>query len=209
MQRHDAGGSSSVQPGHGARTDQDREAADSLIVSTPRKAPPSFAWAGYVAFVWGFAFAGISFYWAAGGTLGIDTIGASIERMGRAHERTVLIGVWATGFLKVLGALLALALVRPWGIRLPRRLIAVLGWGAAVLLTLYGGIWVVVEALVASGALKPAEPVDWKPLLWHLYLWDMSFLIWGLLFALAAWQFSKPRAVAETRQRPISDTVIP
>jgi hypothetical protein len=109
--------------------------------------------------------------------------------MGRAHNPILFAALWVTGFLKVLGALLALALVRPWGERLPRRLMGVLGWGAAVLLTLYGGVLVGAEALVASGLLKPAEPVAWKPLLWHLYVWDMSFLIWGLLFGLAAWRF--------------------
>jgi hypothetical protein len=26
---------------------------------------------------------------------------------------------------------------------------------------------------------------------WHLWVWDMSFLIWGLLFASAAWYFTR------------------
>src|SRR5450759_2397658 len=64
-----------------------------------------------------------------------------------------------------------------------------LGCGAS--LTLYGGTLVVPEALVAIGAIKPAEPVDWKPLLWHLYVWDMSFLVWGVLFGIATWHFSR------------------
>ncbi len=159
-----------------------------------RVGPPaarSNEWPGYLACVWGLAFAAISFYWGSGGTLGFDTIGGSIESMGRAHDPIILAAVWVTGFVKVLGAVLALALVRPWGMRLPRSPLAVLGWGAAVVLTTYGGVLVITEALVASGLLSLAEPVTWKPLLWHLYVWDMSFLIWGLLFGLAAWQFTR------------------
>ncbi len=139
----------------------------------------------------GLVFAAISFYWGSGGTLGLDTIGGSIESLGRAHDPLMLAAAWVTGLVKLLGSVLALALVRPWGTRLPRWAITVLGWGAAAALTLYGGVLVVTEALVASGLLKPAEPVSWKPLLWHLYVWDMYFLIWGILFALAAWHFTR------------------
>jgi uncharacterized protein DUF3995 len=147
--------------------------------------------AGYVAFAWGLAFAAISFYWGVGGTLGLDTIGGSLERLARAHDRTSLIAVWVTGFVKVAVALLALALAGTWAARLPRRPVTVLGWVAATFLTLYGGILVVAEALVAIGAITPAQPVDWKPLLWHLYVWDMSFLVWGILFGVATWHFSR------------------
>jgi len=110
--------------------------------------------------------------------------------MGRAHNPIVFAALWATGILKLLGALLALSLVSDWSTRLPRRPLALLGWGTAVLLTGYGAVLVGAEGLVASGILKPAGPVAWKALLWHLYVWDMSFLIWGLLFGLAAWRFT-------------------
>jgi len=152
------------------------------------------AWAGYVACVWGLAFAAISFYWGAGGTQGLDTLGGSLESLARAHDRTLLIAVWLTGFLKILGSLLALALAGRWAARLPRRPVIVLGWVAAASLTLYGGILVVPEALVTVGAIKPTQPVDWKPLHWHLYLWDMSFLVWGILFGVATRHFARTRS---------------
>jgi hypothetical protein len=147
-------------------------------------------WAGYLAGGWGLAFAAISFYWGSGGTLGADTVWGSL-RMNPAQKAVLILAVWVTGFLKVLGALLALALVTRWGSRLPSRPIAVLGWAAAGLLTLYGGVNIAAEALTASGVVKRSQPVDWKPLLWHLYVWDMSFLIWGILFGLAAWHFTR------------------
>ncbi len=133
-------------------------------------------WAGYAACGWGLVFAAVSFYWGSGGTLG-------------AHDPVIFLALWVTGLLKVAGALLALALVRPWGRRLPRRATMALGWTVAAVLTLYGGILVASEALVVGRVIRPSAPVAWKPLLWHLYLWDMSFLIWGILFGLAAWRF--------------------
>ena len=61
----------------------------------------------------------------------------------------------------------------------------------AVLLTVYGGALVAADALAATGAIKPRTPIARVPLLWHLWVWDMSFLIWGLLFASAAWYFTR------------------
>ncbi len=159
--------------------------------ATARAQRFSSAWAAYVASAWGLAFAAISFYWGIGGTHGLDTLGGSLERLARAHDRTIFIAVWVTGFLKLFGSLLALALAGAWPERLSRRPVTVLGWVAAASLTLYGGILVMSEALVTIGAIKPAQPVDWKPLLWHLYVWDMSFLVWGVLFGVATWKFSR------------------
>ncbi len=151
-------------------------------------------WPGYAACAWGLAFAAISFYWGIGGTLGLDTLGGSLESLAKAHDRIILIAVWVTGFLKFLGSLLALALAGMWTARLPRRPVTVLGGVAAATLTLYGGILVVSEALVTIGAIKPTQPVDWKPLLWHLYVWDLSFLVWGILFGVATWHYSMTRS---------------
>jgi hypothetical protein len=174
-------GGSGRQGGRG--TAVARYAADVTAVREDRSA---LVWAGYAAFAWGLLFAGISFYWALGGGLGVDTLGGTLEQLARARDPAIIAAVWVTGFLKVGGALLALALVEPWGRRLPRPLLLLLGWGAAAVLTLYGGVLVTSEALVATGLVRPAD-VDWKPLLWHLYVWDMSFLVWGVLFGLAAW----------------------
>ncbi len=78
-----------------------------------------------------------------------------------------------------------------WAARLPDGPVTVLGWFAAASLIVYGGILVAPEALVTVGAIKPESPVDWKPLLWHLYVWDTSFLVWGVLFGVATWHYSR------------------
>jgi Protein of unknown function (DUF3995) len=136
-------------------------------------------------------FAAVSFYWGSGGKRGLDTIGGTIEQKALAGDTLIYLAVWITGGLKLFGAALALALVRPWGRRLPRWGVAFLGWVAAVLLTLYGGFLVAADALAAAGVITPSQPIAWKPLLWHLWVWDMSFLIWGILFAMALRQFRR------------------
>ena len=93
--------------------------------------------------------------------------------------------VWVTGFLKVGAALLALALVRPWGRSLPRRALLVAGWGTGAFLTLYGGAGIVTSALVELGLTEATDPTTVR---WYLLLWEPIWLLGGLLFTAAAWQ---------------------
>ncbi len=79
----------------------------------------------------------------------------------------------------MLGGLLALSLVQPWGARVPRRLVLLAGTDASALLILYGGVLVIAAVLVETGAVRPGTPIDWRGLRWHLGLWDLWFLIWG------------------------------
>ncbi|HEV2761079.1 MAG TPA: DUF3995 domain-containing protein [Acidimicrobiales bacterium] len=95
-------------------------------------------WPAYAAAAVAFVFALVSLYWAAGGMAGMGTLGGEIERLGRARDPDLVAATWAATVLKLLGALLALALVRSWGRRLPRRLLLVTAWAGAVVLTLYG-----------------------------------------------------------------------
>jgi uncharacterized protein DUF3995 len=132
-----------------------------------------------------------SFYWAFGGTARLDTVGGAIEDLARTRDASgVALGVVA-GFLKIAGGLLALALVRPWGRAVPRRLLAGAAWAASVMLTAYGGLLVAVGALVLTGVISPAGPVDRTALRWHVLLWDLWFLIWGLLLGVAAWHYGR------------------
>jgi Protein of unknown function (DUF3995) len=79
-----------------------------------------------------------SFYWALGGTAGLDTVRGAIEELGRTRDPAgVALGIWA-GVDKVAGGLLALALVRAWGRAVPRRLLLGIAWAASMALTAYG-----------------------------------------------------------------------
>jgi hypothetical protein len=153
--------------------------------------PPRTTWAAYAACALALLSAIPSFYWAAGGTIGLDTVGGAIEELARARDpASVALGIGA-GVVKVAAGVLALALVRPWGRRAPRRLLGGVAWAASVVLTLYGGLLVTVGALVLAGAIRPADPVDRTALRWHVLLWDLWFLVWGLLLGVAAWHYGR------------------
>jgi hypothetical protein len=149
------------------------------------------AWAAYAASALALLYAVPSFYWALGGTAGLDTVGGAIEELGRSRDPAgVALGIGA-GVLKVAGGLLALALVRPWGRAIPRRLLLGSAWAASTVLTAYGGLLVVVGTFVLTGFISPSGPVDRTALRWHVLLWDLWFLVWGLLLGVAAWHYGR------------------
>ena len=157
----------------------------------PPTRSPATARAAYAACALALLYAVPSFYWALGGTAGLDTVGGAIEQLGRSRDPAgVALGIGA-GVLKVAGALLALALVRPWGRAIPRRLLLGAAWAASTVLTAYGGLLVAVGALVLTGLVSPAGPVDRTALRWHVLLWDLWFLVWGLVLGVAAWHYGR------------------
>lgn len=153
-----------------------------------RRRRPGVA-AAYAAAVLAFAYAAVSLYWAAGGTALLSTVGGSIADIGRhGGLPAVALGLTAAA-LKLAGGILALALVRPWGRAIPRAWLLACAAGASAVLACYGAIQVTAGSLVLSGAVRPATAVDWTALRWHVMVWDMWFLIWGILMAAAttAW----------------------
>jgi hypothetical protein len=86
----------------------------------------------------------------------------------------------ATAVAKLLAGALALAL--PRSDRRPLFLVAI---GGGALLALYGAVLVVAGALVLAGAIDPSDPVDEYALRWHVFVWDMWFVLWGVALALA------------------------
>ena len=97
-------------------------------------------WPAYAACVVAAVYAVVSFSWAFGGTAGTGTLGGRLEELGRVGDPAVLWLAGVAGVLKAAGAVLALALVRPWGRVLPRRVLVVVAWAGAVVLVGYGGL---------------------------------------------------------------------
>lgn len=160
----------------------------------------------YAAAVVAFAYALMSLYWALGGHALISTIGGYVEQFARRGGALPVLAALAVTLAKVVGGLLALALVRPWG-RVVRR-----GWlltgsaGASALLVVYGGLNVLLGALVLSGVIHPAGSVDRTALRWHVGLWDLWFLVWGILLALATVGYWR-RTATRTRRDGAADRV--
>ncbi|HLZ71813.1 MAG TPA: DUF3995 domain-containing protein [Dehalococcoidia bacterium] len=160
-----------------------------LTTAISSKRSPSLAWAGYAAFAWAMLFAALSFYWAAGGAAGVETNAPAITRLVLARDPVWIAILWATGALKVLAGLLALALVQRWGRVLPRRLLLAAGWAAFAIMALYEGAASLVQhALMVSGAISTPAGLGETSARWHLFLWDPWWLLGGVLFGLAAWR---------------------
>jgi hypothetical protein len=126
----------------------------------------------------------LSAYWTAGGTALLSTVGGGLEELARRGGGwSVAVGV-VTVVLKLMGVLLALALVRPWGDRFPPRLLERTATAAGTVLVVYGGGIVVVGALALAGLF--GTPADPTALRWHVFVWDLWFLLWGALLLVAA-----------------------
>jgi Protein of unknown function (DUF3995) len=127
-----------------------------------------------------FAAAAVSLYWTLGGTGLLDAVGGEIERLARERSAPAVAVIAATAVAKLLAGALALAL--PRSDRRPLFLVAI---GGGALLALYGAVLVVAGALVLAGAIDPSDPVDEYALRWHVFVWDMWFVLWGVALALA------------------------
>ena len=153
--------------------------------------PRPGVWAAYAACILAMLYAAVSFYWAAGGVVGLSTVGGELERLARARDPQFIAMVWGTGVLKAACGLLALALVHSWGRVFPRWLLLLAAWGGAVLLTGYGGLLVVVQSLVVAGVIETSGTVDWRALWGHLLLWDLWFLLWGVCLGVAVLYYQR------------------
>lgn len=156
---------------------------------------PTDHWAGAAAVsaaVLGMTNAAVSVYWAVGGQGLLATIGGDLERWGRERSPAVVAGLWAIAGLKVAVALAAPILVGCGRGRLPvlasGRVARALGWVAAVVLTVYGGVLTAVGLLVQSGVIDAGPDANSTALAWHAYVWDPWFTVWGLAFVVALWR---------------------
>lgn len=151
-----------------------------------------------VAAALGLAHAAVSAYWALGGTGLLDTIGGSLERWGREREPALIAALWVIVAAKVVVALAAPVLAGFGAARLPAwmrsRAARLLGWIAAVVLVLYGGVLTVAGLLLEAGVLTSAPDADQTAIAWRAYLWDPWFFLWGTAFVVSLWLSAVPRA---------------
>jgi hypothetical protein len=153
--------------------------------------PLTRTWPAYAAAALAFASAAGTLYWTLGGTALLDALGGTFERLARDRSTAALalgIGVVA---VKAVGGLLALALVRPWGGRGGRGLLLVPSVLGSLILVLYGGAAVLAGGLVLADVITPSASVDEHALRWHVFVWDLWFLVWGVALGIAAWRYGR------------------
>lgn len=173
------------------------ERARSAAAASGRAAAGTVA--AYAAAVLAFGYALVSLYWAVGGHGLISTVGGYVERFARQGGAVAVLVAVTVAVAKLLGGVLALALVRPWGRVVPRRWLLIISAGVSGLLVVYGGLNVAAGALVLSGTIHPSGSVNRTALRWHAGVWDLWFLVWGILLALAtvgSWRRTAGRGTA-------------
>lgn len=148
----------------------------------------------YAAAVWSFLFAAVSFYWAMGGTVGVETLGSAFSDPAVTNDPLFVAFVWITGILKVLAGVFALAVVQPWGRNIPRWILHTAIWAIGVLLTVYGAALLIQHGLMVMGVIEiPTSIGSIAAARWHLFLWDPYWLLGGILFLAAALSTARNR----------------
>ncbi len=142
----------------------------------------------YVAAGLAFASAATTAYWVLGGTALLDTVGGYAEDLARDRSPVALIVGLIVAGAKVAGGCLALALAHAAAGRRFGRSLRAIGALGSLLLIAYGGLLVGAGALVLAGVIHPSGAVDRRALMWHVTVWDLWFLLWGLALALVTWR---------------------
>lgn len=161
---------------------------------TARKIPSAKSWstwAAYAASAWAFVFAAPSFYWAAGGrgALG-STVSPDLVRLAQEQVPWFMAVLWITGAMKVFAGLVALALVRKWGIIFPGWILLTLAWGAGTLLAWHGGLFVGTGSLMLVGFMPGSASSALRAVIrWYTFLWGPWFVLGGVLFMAAGWAY--------------------
>ncbi len=136
------------------------------------------AWAGYGAALWALVFTLLHVIWAAGWYVGLQQ-----DQARKAFQKTwFLVYDLVIAGMCGLAVVVALALVQPWGQRVPRRLLSMLAWcGTGLLVLRVGGGFVETAYLMVVGKYT-FEP---------MHLWDFWFCLGAVLFGLCLLRFRR------------------
>jgi hypothetical protein len=140
------------------------------------RANSSGSWAPYGAAIWAFSFSVLHVVWATGWYVGLHQ-----ESARRAFEQPWFL-VYDLGVAVVcaLAVAVALALVQPWGRRVPRRLVGVLAWSGTGLLVFRGGSGAA-QSLYFAATGRNVVAVS--------LFWEIWFCVGAALFSLSTWRF--------------------
>lgn len=137
----------------------------------------------------GTASAGVSLYWAAGGSFLLDTVGGTLEDTARDGGTIAIAGGAALAELVAVGLALALPARTPRAVGVARRRAAADGVrrgahrrGALALAGVFGEV--------------PAENLG--ALRWHALFWDPWFAAWGVAWLLAWRGTARPQGASGT-----------
>jgi hypothetical protein len=173
----------------GGESKMEKRRASQMHAPRPARAG-KLVWAGYVLCAWAIFFAAANVYLQLG-------LPDPLQH-GEVHHFTGWVMALNLGVIpiKLLAALTALALVQPWGERLPRFLRGLLiaaGWAGCVILVGYPLLGASLTALVQSGLLA-APPTGFKVgggFQIETWLYGAFFLLPGILFGIVTWSYQR------------------
>jgi hypothetical protein len=133
-------------------------------------------WIVYAAACWALVFAAFHIVWAAGWYIGLDPVQA---RAAFAVPWKLAYDLVVAGMCLV-AAPVALALVMPWGQRVPRRLLGALLWTGTGLLLLRA-----VASLVQTAYFVVINQFSWR----DMGVWEPWFYLGATLFGITLWRY--------------------
>lgn len=149
--------------------------------------------AAYVTSAWYAAYIPLHLYLALGGTAILPAFAPTVATFPQLRMAN-----WIASLGLGVGAVLALALARPWGRRIPRSILLAATWLGCVVPAAHGIYGIVNRVSVITGistlnAQAFTLPKDvW--VLWDLLVFEPWFLFAGILFGASGWFFlSAPR----------------
>lgn len=134
----------------------------------------------YLGVMWTILFAGMSFYWAMGGMIGVRSLGSAIYEQSLNPDPSFITIVWVTGFIKLLGAVLLLLLLVNWRNSWIRTILYFITKISGILLFLYGLLNFITITLSAVEILD--FELDRYATFWRLLFWEPYWMIGGILY---------------------------
>ncbi|MGG3640967.1 DUF3995 domain-containing protein [Bacillus gobiensis] len=134
--------------------------------------------------IWSFVFAIMSFYWALGGMIGVESLGGKIYQLALERNPQFILLVWITGFIKVIGGVFLLLMLMN---RLPDFIKKSLYWisiVAGIFLFLYGAANFTTVGMAKWDLLEMGQQSQFA-LNWRFYFWEPFWMLGGILYFIA------------------------
>lgn len=129
---------------------------------------------------WTVIFAAMSFYWAMGGMLGVQSLGGMIHEMSLNPEPSFIRMVWLTGFVKLAGAVLLMLLLVPWKTSAIVTILYYMTKIAGIFLFLYGLLNFITISMSALSILN--MELGAYATFWRLVFWEPFWMIGGICY---------------------------
>ena len=130
--------------------------------------------------VWTVIFAGMSFYWAAGGMVGVRSLGGAVYDMAINPNSSFINIVSLTGFIKLLGVILLLMLFVQWRNPIITRMLYYITKIVGVLIFLYGLLNFITISMSVFDILD--FDLDSYATFWRIAFWEPFWMVGGVFY---------------------------